>query len=534
MVYEIKHIKLSCVRGRKMLLKVQQIFSNREIAYILWILAIIIVGSLTKVGRKLYKNVLPIIFCRKFILFYIVFLCFLVGIINLLHYIGFWNIYLLKDTIFWVIVVEIPIFIKALEKAKDQYFFRKLIRDNVKWIILISFIVGFWSFPLWIEILIIPIAVIGTALYYTADSDKKYVKVKKLLDNFNVVIGCYLIYFTISNLVMEWRKLYDFQTIKVFILPIILIILNMPVVYGLAVYNQYEQIFIRLKGRGEDKKRMKIEVIKFGGISLYRLSMLLDKGSYVWIESLNNKELEKNLFKFKKYLEGRIGDNYMKRAKFYYMSSIVLIVLSLITLIYCNSEVEIKDTLRLNFVLDIVRVKEIITQICCVGVGVGIGMFILAKGLKQQKYEDLSKVKKIALSKFLLLLSYQNGMLKDKDIEENDSDIIFDIIIRNAYLLAKESEVIRASYDNLLSRWELQSIDELYNASTSLLLRIINNREEFNDLGKEEFERIYKEKIRTSHQSEKINVFLYDTKKNIEKYISCVQGCSEELKKLLE
>ena len=102
--------------------------------------------------------------------------------------------------------------------------------------------------------------------------------------------------------------------------------------------------------------------------------------------------------------------------------------------------------------------------------------------------------------------------------------------IRNAYLLAKESEVIRASYDNLLSRWELQSIDELYNASKSLLLRIINNREDFNDLGKEEFERIYKEKIRTSHQSEKINVFLYDTKKNIEKYISCVQGCSEELK----
>lgn len=81
-----------------------------------------------------------------------------------------------------------------------------------------------------------------------------------------------------------------------------------------------------------------------------------------------------------------------------------------------------------------------------------------------------------------------------------------------------------------MSRWELQSIDELYNASKSLLLRIINNREDFNDLGKEEFERIYKEKIRTSHQSEKINVFLYDTKKNIEKYISCVQGCSEELK----
>lgn len=517
-----------------MLLKVQEIFSNREIAYILWILVIIILGSLTKVGRKFYKDVLPIIFCRKFILFYIVFICFLVGIINILHYIGFWNIYLLKDTVFWVIFVEVPIFIKAIEKAKDQYFFRKIIRENIKWVILISFIAGFWSFSLWIEILIIPIAVIGSTLYYVADRDKKYIKVKKLLDNFQALIGCYLIYFIMSNLVMEWRQLYDFQTIKVFILPIILIILNMPVVYGLAVYNQYEQIFIRLKGRDKDKKRMKIKVVKFGRISLYRLSMLRDKGAYVWIESLNNKELEKNLFKFKKYLEGRIGDNYMKRTKFYYMSSIVLIVLSLLALIYCNSEVDIKDIIRLNFVLDIVRVKDIITQICCVGVVVGIGMLILSKGLKQQKYEDLSKVKKIALSKFLLLLSYQNGILKDKDIKENDIDIIFNIIIRNAYLLSKESEVIRASYDNLLSRWELQSIDELYNASLNLLLRISNNREVFNDITKEEFEIIYKEKIRTSPQNEKINIFLYDTKKGIEKYISCVQGCSEELKKLLE
>ncbi|WP_010294382.1 hypothetical protein [Clostridium senegalense] len=517
-----------------MLSKVQQIFSNREIASILWILTIMIVLSLNKIGRKFYKSVLPIIFCRKFILFYIVFICFLVGIINILQYIGFWNIYLLKDTIFWVIFVEIPIFIRALEKAKDQYFFRKLIRENIKWVILISFIVGFWSFSLWIEILIIPIVTIGTYLYYVADSDKKYIKVKKLLDNFRGLIGCYLIYFIISNLVMEWRQLYDFQTIKVFILPIILIILNMPVVYGLAVYNQYEQIFIRLKGRDEDKKRMKIEIVKFGRISLYRLSMLLDKGAYVWIESLNSKELEKNLFKFKKYLEGRIGDNYMKRAKLYYMSSIVLIVVSLLALIYCNSEVDIKDIIRLNFVLDIVRVKEIITQICCVGLVVGIVMFIFSKGLNQQKYEDLSKVKKIALSKFLLLLSYQNGILKDKDVKENDSDIIFNIIIRNAYLLTKESEVIKASYDNLLSRWELQSIDELYNASSSLLLTISNNREDFNDITKEEFKIIYKEKIRTSPQNEKINVFLYNTKKNIEKYISCVKGCSEELKKLLE
>ena len=516
-----------------MLSKVQQVFSNREIAYILWILAIIIGGSLIKTGRKFYKSVLPIIFCRKFILFYSVFSCFLLGVIKILHYIGFWNISLLKDTIFWVIFVEVPVFIKALKDAKDQYFFRELIRDNIKWIVIISFIIEFWEFSLWMEILIIPIATIGVALYYVADSDKKYIQVKKLLDKFQGLIGCYFIYFVMKNLLREWRQLYDFQTIKVFILPVILMILNMPVVYGLAVYNQYEQIFIRLKGRDEEKKKMKIQMIKFGRISLYRLSMLRDKGAYVWIESLNSKKLGENLIRFEKYLEGRIGDNYMRRAKFYYISSIIFIILSLLILIYCNSEVHIKDLLRLNFVVDMVRLKEIITQICCVGLVVGIGMFIFSKGFKQQKYEDLSKVKKIALSRFLPLLSYQNGILKDKEIDENDSSIIFNLIIKNAYLLAKEIEVVKASYDNLLSRWELQSIDELYNASLNLLLSISNNREDFNNINQEKFEIIYKEKIRSSPQNEKINVFLCNMKKNIEKYISCVEGCSQELKNLL-
>ncbi len=516
-----------------MLLKFQQVFSNREIAYILWIVAIIIGAIFTKAGRKFYKDVLPITFCRKFIVFYGVFIFFLLGVIKILHYIGFWNISLLKDTIFWVVLVEIPIFIKALEKAKDQYFFRKLIKDNIKCTIIISFIMGFWTFPLWIEILIIPIVVIGGGLYYVANSDKKYIQVQRLLDNFQGLIGIYLIFFIINNLVRDWSKIYNFQTIKVFILPIILMTLNMPVVYGLAVYNQYEQIFIRLKYRDEKKKKMRRQIIKFGRISLYRLSMLRDKGTYVWIESLNSKELEKNLIKFRRYLEGRIGDNYMKRVKFYYITSIVIIALSFLVLIYCNSEVHIKDLLRLNFVLDIVIVKEIMTQICCVGLVLGIGILIFATGLKKQKYEDLSKVKKIALFKFLLLLAQQNRVLKDKKIKCDDSSI-FSLIINNAYLLMKESEVVRASYDNLLSRWELNSIDELYNASSILLLSINNNIEEFNNMSQEEFDRIYEEKIKNSPQNEKINVFLCDIKKNIEKYIGCVEVCSEEFKKLLE
>ena len=37
-----------------------------------------------------------------------------------------------------------------------------------------------------------------------------------------------------------------------------MLILNLPVVYGLAIYNVYEQIFIHLKGTAREKRKMKV------------------------------------------------------------------------------------------------------------------------------------------------------------------------------------------------------------------------------------------------------------------------------------
>ena len=63
-----------------------------------------------------------------------------------------------------------------IEKAKDKYFFTKLIKENIALITIIEFILNFWTFELITEIIIVPVFVLIGVLYAISSSDKKYQK----------------------------------------------------------------------------------------------------------------------------------------------------------------------------------------------------------------------------------------------------------------------------------------------------------------------------------------------------------------------
>lgn len=62
-------------------------------------------------------------------------------------------------------------------------------------------------------------------------------------------------------------------------------------------------------------------------------------GDEIYFPSLTNKELKDNLHKLQKELDSQIGDNYMKRSKFYVRVCIVALFLSVVGLIGVNAEV---------------------------------------------------------------------------------------------------------------------------------------------------------------------------------------------------
>ena len=346
---------------------------------------------LYKTCKEIFEICFPILFCRKFVVFYIVFLLHLCLVTYFLYAVGFWSVALLKDTIFWVLCVELPLFVKTIEKAKDNHFFVKLIKDNITISVIIEFVFNFWTFNLFTEILIVPISIFIGLLYALAARKKKYFQVKRFFDWLFVIFGVIIIINSCKHLYENPSELFNLSTLQEFLLPAFLLLLNLPVVYGLALYNAYEQVFIRVKGNKTENFKMKCSIIKFAGIYLSKITAIRNNLQYIAVISLTDNDMKENLKKLKNKLSMRVGDNYMKRANYYILWCIIGFLISVLGIVICNSQVSIRDFLKFNFTVDIQRVKEIITYICSTGVVFSVCLFIYSLGFKKKKMKKYRK-----------------------------------------------------------------------------------------------------------------------------------------------
>ncbi|RGD74493.1 hypothetical protein [Anaerofustis stercorihominis] len=430
----------------------KETFNNREIAVGIWLIIIFFIFIFYKPLRENLMNILKILFYKKFIIFYVIFLIFLLFIIWILKYFHFWNISMLKDTIFWVMFVELPIFAKAIEKGNSKYFFFNLLKENFKFIIIIEFLLQYWTFGLIAEILIVPLIFLFGILYYYTAQNKQDKKVKMLLDYIIIFYSIIIIINIIVNIIFNPMEILNIKTLNEFLLPLILFIFNLPIVYGLSLYNIYEQVLIKLKGENSEKQKMKISILSFSGIYLSKISAIHNNLDQIIFNSTNNYELKSNLSKLEQQLDLKIGDNYIKRTNFYIILSTISLLICSVTIFLCGFKSSIES------------VKEIIKYISSTGLILSIIFLIYSIGLRNKKYEDIYKVKKYSLQEFLLLLEQQYNNLDDY-IPLDSPQILFIQYISKAYDLNSVCERVIKLYENLLNTWELEVIKKLNTAT---------------------------------------------------------------------
>ena len=469
---------------------IQEFFNNREIAIGVWVIIGLAVILPTKPARQFIKTAIPILFCKKFVIFYIVFLSFLGLVLFALNWAGFWDLTLLKDTVFWVLFVELPLFAKAIEKADGGRFFSKLIRENVAIVVAIEFFVGFWTFSLITEIILIPLTVLISVLQVLAGQDKKHRSVKRFFDGLLVLWGIILLINAIYSLIHAPNQFLSFDTLKSLLLPLVLLVFNLPVVYGLALYNTYEQVFIRVKGE-------KDEII--------------------------------NLKKLARRLDLQIGENYMKRSRYYVLACIAGLILSFIGLIGANSDVSLKDLVTLNFVFDIPRIKEILTNIFSTMIVFSATLFFFAIGFAKKQREDVSQIKKYALYELLLSVKMQHSQLVDYPPIDEPADL-FCAYVHNVYEVRAACDKVLAAYENLLTTWEQETLKNLQHSAMVLSEDFGISAENFREYSATQFCNFYDEKVRTAPQNEKINVFTHKIKTDIEKYSKHIEQFCEDFK----
>ena len=238
-------------------------FSNRELALLIWLIIVLVYSLIKDKWRCYLKRIITSAFALKLVIVYITLIIYAFVIILLLYLTNIWEICLLKDTIIWLLFSALATAF-TLINIKNFSYFTGLIKSNITVTAIVQFIINLYSFSLAIELIMLPIIVFTTALsayseYYTKNG-QDYHKVHSCLNILLSIIGIVYLGFTFYKAIIGFDSINWIDISQQLMLPIILAILFIPYYWLLALYINYEKIFVAINVMFRHKNMKDIEL----------------------------------------------------------------------------------------------------------------------------------------------------------------------------------------------------------------------------------------------------------------------------------
>jgi hypothetical protein len=220
--------------------------NNREIAILIWII-IALIWSLTHSSiRRSLASLFTGLFARVIVSTLTLMAIYVFFVVYALNALGLWDQAQLKNTLIWGFSVAIVSLFRINDIAKDERYFQNTIKDNLKLIIVLEFIIAAYPFHLVLELIIVPVSFfIGGALA-VAQTDSKYESAEKALNYLLLAFGLVVIIHAGYQLITDINTFMQSNIFVDFYTPPLLSVLYLPFIYFLMVYMRYEMVGRRL------------------------------------------------------------------------------------------------------------------------------------------------------------------------------------------------------------------------------------------------------------------------------------------------
>ncbi|WP_089723419.1 hypothetical protein [Halanaerobium congolense] len=237
--------------------------------------------------RKSFFKIFKVIFTKTLFVWYFSMFIYFILMILFLWKIGFWDVNLLKGTIYWFLAVGIISSFRAVDNAKNMNYFINFIKDNITIFIVIQFIINLHTFSFIVEVIQIFVITIITMtseiISYNIKpeyKEKEYQKTKKFLDWFLAILGFIIFFFSLKETLVNFDDLgiIDFKNM---ILPSILSVMFTLYIFFLVLYAAYNSLFVHLKIYKNIKTKvmlyLKFRILMFCNLNIKRINNFISK-----------------------------------------------------------------------------------------------------------------------------------------------------------------------------------------------------------------------------------------------------------------
>ena len=234
------------------------ILSTREWATLIWGCILMLHVLCHREIRKSLWNVIVIFFGKKLRILWEIILLYVLTITIVFCYLPIWENIYIKDIIIWFLFSGLIYCMNAVSSEADETYIKKILKENLKFTMILEFFMSTFTFNIWIELAIIPVITIITVMNVIAERKEEYKSVHKLLDSVLAIAGFWIFYETIKIGINEYKQLNIINTLVSFMIPIVYLILIIPLEYLLELYSKYEVLFLRMTFKEEKDKRIRL------------------------------------------------------------------------------------------------------------------------------------------------------------------------------------------------------------------------------------------------------------------------------------
>jgi hypothetical protein len=260
------------------------IFTNREVVSIALLVIFISWGLFQKNVRSQIPSFIKCLFAWKLVVVFIYAVLVFVGIIFLISKIINFDIYTVKDSIVWFFSIGLGLIFGNINGSKftKNEIINNVIIDPLKLTVLIQFLVSSYVFPIYIEIIQVPLLTVVVMCEAYSKNKKEYESANKVFHTIMALTGWYLIIYVVSCAIVDYKNIFTAKYWISYFLPTLLTLLYLPFAYIIVIISKYELQFLRYD-RIDNRKLiglLKLRVILYAKFSIKKIDGLCSVLNY--------------------------------------------------------------------------------------------------------------------------------------------------------------------------------------------------------------------------------------------------------------
>lgn len=253
-------------------------FNNREIALIFYVLIFILWTLKQKEIRGSFFGVIKALFAKQIFISILCLLIYITSVIYGLSLISFWKFNLIKDTIYWTFGTGFILMMSSNKALYDENYFKKFIRENIKLLMILEFILGLYVFGIVTEFILMPIVIFLSVLLGYTEVYEQHKKVKIFLQKIFLTIGLFYTIYSFLEIYQNFKGFATIDNLRTLLFPAVMTILFLPFAYFYVLYTHYECLFIRVgfffKDNNSLRRFAKWEILLSVNVSLAKLKLI--------------------------------------------------------------------------------------------------------------------------------------------------------------------------------------------------------------------------------------------------------------------